>query len=199
MLTVVENSDIQSRTSNRPSNENSEGGNDDVIQTSQAHPNGEVIGVPWKNMVNLIHKKNRLSSWKKCYAEILRSMWKFWIPWRGRRVNYVMIGSDCHDACTRLNTESCSLHAFVTCRLSYIVVGMHITEASHAKSEHMWSISNGNESTTAQMKAIEREVVSHLVNFPACNIDGWFVSYLHLKLCMPVVIRANFCIWWLCK
>ena len=46
-----------------------------------------------------------------------------------------MIGSDCHDACTRLNTESCSLHAFVTCRLSYIVVGMHNTEASHAKSE----------------------------------------------------------------
>ena len=45
------------------------------------------------------------------------------------------------------------------------LVAMRTTEASQAKSEHMRSISKGKGSTTAQLKAIEREVVSRLVSF----------------------------------
>jgi hypothetical protein len=45
-----------------------------------------------------------------------------------------------------------------------IIVAMGTTEASQAKSKHMRSISKGNGSTTAQLKAIEREVVSRLVS-----------------------------------
>ena len=48
------------------------------------------------------------------------------------------------------------------------LVGMRATEAAHAKSEHMRSISKEKGSTTAQMKAIEREVVSRLVSLELC-------------------------------
>ena len=43
------------------------------------------------------------------------------------------------------------------------LVTMRTTETSQAKSEHMQSISKGKGSTIAQLKAIEREVVSRLV------------------------------------
>ena len=45
-----------------------------------------------------------------------------------------------------------------------ILVAMRATEAAQVRSEHMRSISKGKGSTTAQMKAIEREVVSRLVS-----------------------------------
>ena len=45
----------------------------------------------------------------------------------------------------------------------WTLVAMRATEAAHMRSEHMRSISKGKGSTTAQMKAIEREVVSRLV------------------------------------
>ena len=48
------------------------------------------------------------------------------------------------------------------------LVAMRITDASQAKSKHMRSISKGKGSTTAQLKAIEREVVSRLVSFAMC-------------------------------
>ena len=48
------------------------------------------------------------------------------------------------------------------------LVAMRTTEASQAKSEQMRSISKGKGSTTAQLKVIEREVVSHLVSFAMC-------------------------------
>ena len=41
---------------------------------------------------------------------------------------------------------------------------MRTTEASQTKSEHMQSISKKKWSTTSQMKAIQREVVSRLVS-----------------------------------
>lgn len=44
------------------------------------------------------------------------------------------------------------------------LVAMRATEAAQARSEHMRGISKGKGSTTAQMKAIEREVVSRLVS-----------------------------------
>lgn len=46
------------------------------------------------------------------------------------------------------------------------LVGMRATEAEQVKSEHMRAISKGKGSTTTQMKAIEREVVSRLVSHP---------------------------------
>lgn len=46
------------------------------------------------------------------------------------------------------------------------LVGMRATEAAQVKSEHMRAISKGKGSTTTQMKAIEREVVSRLVSHP---------------------------------
>ena len=48
------------------------------------------------------------------------------------------------------------------------LVAMHATEAAHAKSEHMRTISKGKGSTTVQLKAIEREVVSRLVSLELC-------------------------------
>jgi hypothetical protein len=48
------------------------------------------------------------------------------------------------------------------------LVAMRATEAAHMKSEHMRSISKGKGLTTAQMKAIEREVVSRLVRVLIC-------------------------------
>jgi hypothetical protein len=48
------------------------------------------------------------------------------------------------------------------------LVAMRATEAAHLKSEHMRSISKGKGSTTTQMKAIEREVVSRLVRLQLC-------------------------------
>ena len=44
------------------------------------------------------------------------------------------------------------------------LVAMRATEAAQVKSDHMRSISKGKGSTSAQMKAIEREVVSRLVS-----------------------------------
>ena len=44
------------------------------------------------------------------------------------------------------------------------LVAMRATEGAQVKSEHMRSISKGKGSTTAQMKAIEKEVVSQLVS-----------------------------------
>ena len=46
------------------------------------------------------------------------------------------------------------------------LVGMRAMEVAQVKSEHMRAISKGKGSTTAQMKAIEREVVSRLVSHP---------------------------------
>ena len=48
------------------------------------------------------------------------------------------------------------------------LVGMRAIEAAHLKSQHMRSISKGKGSTTAQLKAIEREVVSRLVRVELC-------------------------------
>ena len=56
-----------------------------------------------------------------------------------------------------------SKHADVDAEHWKTLVAMHATEAAHMRSEHMRSISKGKGSTTAQMKAIEREVVSRLV------------------------------------
>jgi hypothetical protein len=44
------------------------------------------------------------------------------------------------------------------------LVSMRATEAAQVRSEHMRGISKGKGSTTAQMKAIEREVMSRLVS-----------------------------------
>ena len=48
------------------------------------------------------------------------------------------------------------------------LVAMRATDVAHAKSEHMHSILKGKRSTTTQMKAIEREVVSRLVSLQLC-------------------------------
>lgn len=50
-----------------------------------------------------------------------RGTQRTWSPRLGGRVSIVPIGSDCDDACVRVNTGNCSLHAFAKCRLSCIV------------------------------------------------------------------------------
>jgi hypothetical protein len=64
------------------------------------------------------------------------------------------------------------------------LVAMRTTEAAQMKSDHMRSISKGKGSTTAQMKAIEREVVSRLVCIPtryvATNVE---VDVMSVHLC----------------
>ena len=85
---------------------------------------GDGLEVSWRNTLDLMRKDNHLGPWRKCCAEILRSRRRTWIPWRSGRANHVLIGSDCYDVCMRLNTESCSLHAFATCCLSWTVVAV---------------------------------------------------------------------------
>ena len=52
------------------------------------------------------------------------------------------------------------------------LVAMRATEAAQVKSDHMRSISKGKGSTTDQMKAIEREVVSRLVSNLARYVEA---------------------------
>jgi hypothetical protein len=58
------------------------------------------------------------------------------------------------------------------------LVAMRATEAAQVKSEHMRGISKGKGSTTAQMKAIEREVVSRLVSQLASCVESDVVAEL---------------------
>jgi hypothetical protein len=50
------------------------------------------------------------------------------------------------------------------------LVAMLATKVAQAKSEHMHSTLKRKGSTTTQMKAIERHVVSWLVSHPACYV-----------------------------
>jgi hypothetical protein len=58
------------------------------------------------------------------------------------------------------------------------LVAMRATEAAQVKSEHMRGISKGKGSTTAQMKAIEREVVSRLVSQLTSCVESDVVAEL---------------------
>jgi hypothetical protein len=60
------------------------------------------------------------------------------------------------------------------------LIAMRTTEAAQVKSEHMRSISKGKGSTTAQMKAIEREVVSRLVRYLPCYVETDVVVDINL-------------------
>jgi hypothetical protein len=83
---------------------------------------GEGLEVPWINTLNLMRKGNHFDPWKKCCAEILRSTRRIWTPRRSGSANHVPIGNDYYDVCMRVNIGSCSLHVFVTCRLSFTVI-----------------------------------------------------------------------------
>ena len=73
------------------------------------------------------------------------------------------------------------------------LVAMRATEAAHMRSEHMRSISKGKGSTTAQMKSIEREVVSRLVRVQLCLCllicVGW--NYIYLSRTCDVIYNVN--------
>jgi hypothetical protein len=73
------------------------------------------------------------------------------------------------------------------------LVAMRATEAAHMRSEHMRSISKGKGSTTAQMKAIERQVVSRLVRVELClcwlRIVGF--NQIYVKMTGRVLSNVN--------
>ena len=45
----------------------------------------------------------------------------------------------------------------------------------------------------------ERGCVAFGKSLKSCSVDVWFVSKLHLKMCMSVAIRTNFCVERLCR
>ena len=73
------------------------------------------------------------------------------------------------------------------------LVAMRATEAAQVKSDHMRSISKGKGSTSAQMKAIEREVVSRLVSIPTSYVAiDVQVDVGGVHLCQPMSSRTLF-------
>lgn len=73
------------------------------------------------------------------------------------------------------------------------LVAMRATEAARVKSDHMRSISKGKGSTTAQMKAIEREVVSRLVSIPTSYVAPYVeVDVMSVHLCQHTLSRTFF-------
>lgn len=80
-----------------------------------------------------------------------------------------------------------------------ILVAMRATEAAQVRSEHMRGISKGKGSTTAQMKAIEREVMSRLVSLLPWYVDtDVVVDIISVSSCQHMSRMTSFIICAVC-
>ena len=72
------------------------------------------------------------------------------------------------------------------------LIAMRTTEAAQVKSEHMRSISKGKGSTTAQIKTIEREVVSRLVRHLPCYVEADVVVDINvICVCLHMSVETS--------